>query len=237
MNFKYSLLFSFVIVSLLSSCKKEKNDQKPLPELGTCDSVAASGGFQVIEEGLYEFNSGANTSIKIDTRVVSGRRNNTFTITYKGLYTFQLWGDYPDAPGSALHENLNGKHLKDRIGNNRTVITPDGTKITLVAAGDDAPVTAFSIYHGRKAFHVNVNCNRLEYSADDGEIANRLDEQQADGETSIMEETDTHINLYNSYNENTPGNKVYERVDLGNIPKNILTQVNDLYDDPRLNHT
>ncbi len=237
MHFKNPFIFSLLIVFLFSSCKKDKNEQEPLPELGTCASVAPSSGFQVIEEGLYEFNSGTNTSIKIDTRVVSGQRNSTFTITYKGLYTIQLWGDFPDAPGSALHENLNGKHLKDRIGNNRTVITPDGVKITLVAAGDDAPVTAFSIYHEGKAFHVNVNCNRLEYGADNMEIATRLDAQQADGETSIMEETDTHINLYNSYNEDTPGNKVYERVDLGNIPKNILTQVNDLYDDPRLGHT
>lgn len=148
-----------------------------------------------------------------------------------------MWGDYPTAIGSALHENLNGKHLKDRIGKNRTVICPDGTKITLVSTGPQDPVTAFTIYNGATVHHVNVTCRKLEYSASNQQVANRLDALQADGEVGMFEETETGMLFYNIYNEDAPGNKVYQRIDLGSLPKNSPTQVNDLYDDPRLMHT
>lgn len=233
-------LLSFVccICILLSACKKDKNGQpKELPVLGTCQVVAPIAGFQVQEDGLYEYNSGKGTTIKIDTRIIDNIHRSTVTITYSKSYTYQLWGDYPIAVGSALHENLNGKHTKDRIGKNRSVITPDGTKITLVSTGPQDPVTAFTIYHDANVYHVNVTCNKLEYNASNQPITSRLDELQADGETSMFEETETSILFYNIYNEDTPGNKVYQRLDLGSIPKNNLNQVNDLYDDPRLDHT
>lgn len=232
------LFFACCAGILLTACKKDKSgQQEELPVLGTCQVVAPIAGFQVQEDGLYEYNSGKGTIIRIDTRIIDNVRRSTVTITYSGKYTYQLWGDSQIAAGSALHENLNGKHIKDRIGKSRSVITPDGTKITLVSTGPQDPVTAFTIYHDANVYHVNVTCNKLEYNASNQQITGRLDELQADGETSMFEDTETSILFYNIYNEDTPGNKVYQRIDLGSIPKNNLNQVNDLYDDPRLGHT
>ncbi|MCY1383519.1 hypothetical protein D9M69_716540 [compost metagenome] len=64
-----------------------------------------------------------------------------------------------------------------------------------------------------------------------------MDELQADGETSVMEDTPDMVWFYNIYNEDTPCNRVYGRVNLGSLPKANENQVNDLYDDPRLAHT
>lgn len=42
---------------------------------------------------------------------------------------------------------------------------------------------------------------------------------------------------YNIYNEDTPGNKVYKREDLGSLIKSQPKQINDFYDDPRIANT
>lgn len=226
----------FAMVVLIAGCKKNKPEQV-LPALGTCTDVAPVAGLVVHKEGLYEYNSGKGTVIKLNFSIEDGRHQSTVTITFKEKSTYQLWGDYPTAIGAALHENLNGKHIKDRIGNNRTVIIPDGTKITLVSAGPSDPITAFTIYNASNVYHVNVTCRRLEYSASNQQVAELLDEVQADGETSVFEETETHVLFYNIYNEEESGNKVLQRVELGSLPKSDSTHVNDLYDDPRLAHT
>ncbi|MGC4233938.1 MAG: hypothetical protein QM594_13245 [Niabella sp.] len=189
-------------------------------------------------EGFYEYNSGKGTTIKIAAPIPQGDLSGlTVTITYNEKYTYQLWGTATNVSNAAQHENLNGKHIKDRIGNNRTAITPDGTKITLVSTSPEASVTALTIYSSGSVHHFNVSCRKLEYSTLNLQIASRLDELQADGETSIFDDTETIVFFYNIYNEETPGNKVHQRVDLGFLPKNNPKQVNDLYDDPRLAHT
>ena len=132
----------------------------------------------------------------------------TITITdnsYPNLITYQLWGT--SSTGNlytALHENLNGKHIKNRISNSRTIFFPDGTKITCVSAGPEQAVTAVSIYDGASVHHINLICDKVEYSTASNEIAKRLDEQQADGETSTYELLPTVLIFYNIYTEDTP---------------------------------
>ncbi|MCD8540689.1 MAG: hypothetical protein LRY55_13665 [Leadbetterella sp.] len=204
-----------------------------LPVLGTCVGVTPLGGLSVKEDGHFEFNSGAGTIIQI----IRAQTYLQVSITYKDSSTYELWGG--DNAHAAQHENFNGKHIKDRIGNNRTIILPDGTKITLVSAGPTASVTALTIYSGGSMHHLNISCNKLEYSATDNpDVAQRMDELQADGETSLMEETPDEIWLYNIYNEDTPCNRVYQRVNLASRPtKDNPKQVNDWYDDPRIGNT
>ncbi|MCR6722077.1 MAG: hypothetical protein NVV59_17720 [Chitinophagaceae bacterium] len=136
-----------------------------------------------------------------------------------------------------MNENLNGKHIKNRIGKNRTIFFPDGTKITCVSTGPEQSVTAVSIYDGAKVHHLNITCDKVEYSTANGAMAKRLEEMQPDGETSTYELNPTGLLFYNIYTEDTPGNKVYQRLNLGQLHLGAPNQVSDLYDDPRLPHT
>ena len=171
------------------------------------------------------------------------RMNEMVTITltdvsYPNYITYQLWGKSPTgSPYAALHENLNGKHIKNRIGKNRTIFFPDGTKITCVSTGPEQSVTAVSIYDGDKVHHLNITCDKVEYSTADGAMAKKLEEMQPDGETSTYELIPTGLLFYNMYTEDTPGNKVYQRLNLGELHLSVPNQVSDLYDDPRLGHT
>lgn len=213
-----------------------------LPVLGTCQEVAPQGGFLVEGDGIYEYNSGKGTVIKIHDQEINDSRSLTVTVTYNEKYTVQFWGDDGRMSGPrepfASHENLNGKHIKDRLGDNRTLITPDGTKITIVSSGPYRAASAITIYNGGSVHHINIGCTKLEYSAANNPfISQRMDELQPDGETSMLEDTPDTVWFYNIYNEDTPCNRVYERVNLGSLPKANENQVNDLYDDPRLAHT
>ena len=237
-----SMRSAFVIVSscsilVSSSCKKNKGEETDLPVLGTCQQVEAKVGLQSLGNGIYEYNSAGGVTIKMH------RINEMVTITltdvsYPNYITYQLWGRSPTgSPYAALHENLNGKHIKDRIAKNRTIFFPDGTKITCVSTGPEQSVTAVSIYDGAKVHHLNITCDKVEYSNSDGQIAKRLDEMQPDGETSTYELNPTGLLFYNIYTEDTPGNKVYQRLNLGELHLSEPNRISDLYDDPRLSHT
>jgi hypothetical protein len=136
-----------------------------------------------------------------------------------------------------MHENLNGKHIKDRLGNNRSVVFPDGTKITLEAAGEAGALQAVSIYDGAESHRINATCVTLEYSALDAAAAQAMDDAQPDGETSTFIISPTGLIFKHIYIETTPGNKVPSSQKLGELYLNNPNQVTDYYDDPRLGHT
>lgn len=231
-------LLSFVCCSffLFTACKKKTEDG--LPTLNTCKAVDAKAGLVSLGDGIYEYQSAGGVTIKIHRRDIGGLTITLTDTSYPNLITYQLWGITDESESyAAIHENLNGKHIKNRIGSNRTIFFPDGTKITCVAAGPDKSVTAISIYDGANVHHLNITCDKIEYSGSNEAIATRLDELQPDGETSTYELTSTGLMFYNIYTEDTPGNKVEKRVNLGSLVNDIPTQVNDLYDDPRLGHT
>lgn len=211
-----------------------------------CPSLAPQGGLTHVEQGKYLYESAGGAEIRIH-RI--SKESLVITLGYKPYsnFSYQFWGDSseeiidsnPDNLSPASHENLNGKHIKDRVGKNRTVIFPDGTKMTYESA---APwymggVTRISIYDGKNVHHFNMTCFGLEYSSASSTNTQEQDALQADGETSTFELTETGLIFYNIYNEDTAGNKVYERIDLGSLTRNNPNQVNDLYDDKRLAHT
>ncbi len=232
-------LLSFACCSLFlfTACKKKTEDE--LPTLNTCNAVEAKAGLVSLGNGIYEYQSAGGVTIKIHRRDVFEGLTITLTdASYPNTITYQLWGGTEESEHfSAMHENLNGKHIKDRIGNNRTIFFPDGTKITTVAAGPSKSVTAISIYDGPNVQHLNITCDKIEYSGSNEAIAKRLDELQPDGETSTYELTSTGLTFYNIYTEDTPGNKMEQRINLGSLVEDNPNQVNDLYDDPRLAHT
>ncbi len=236
-TFFFILMVSCHLLVLSSACKKNKGEEDGMPVLGTCKPVDLRGGLTLQGEGIYVYESAGGATIEI---VRNAPASLMVTIGYKAYpnFAYQFWGE-GNAEGEyiANHENLNGKHIKDRIDKGRTVIFPDGTKMTMVCQGWLAPVTAISIYEGGYAHHLNTICDKVEYSASGPDIAKKLDDQQADGETSTFEITTTGLDFYNIYTENTPGNKVEQRVELGELNKDNPYQVNDWYDDPRIGHT
>lgn len=235
----HNLLAAFAILMILTACKKNKSEQTP--EFDPCrpDKLKLKNGLFKATATDYEYQSPGGA-----VAFIAGASGNGLVVTlgYQEYcnFTYQLWGDGEDGTlGPASHENLNGKHLKDKLGTNRSIIFPDGTKITLVATAPwyMGAVTTISIYEGRRAYRINLSTNKIEYDATNETAAKNMDEAEADGETSSFEITATGLNFFNIYNEDTPGNKTMQKVNLGSIYKDSRTRVDDLYDDTRLDHT
>ena len=222
---------------LLFSCS---SDPEIEPVETTCVSATPIGGISISPsaEIQFVFNTSGGGEVTI--------RNNGDIIVKHGDYeTFkiELWG-YIDDGGNKLkagsHENLGGKHIKDRIGNSRTILFPDGAKVTLVAAGPYEPMTAISFYDGVQSHRVNMGCSGgpvLEHSSSDGSVAKRLDDAEIDGEAGGFVFTETGVSFINFYRENQPGVRIEEEVLLGKMFRDNPTQVDDNFDDPRLEHT
>ncbi len=235
------------LICLLSvSCKKEKENTSdnldPLPSFNTCVGAEPANGLVYNAENdyyRYEGSNGVSITLSCTNGVVSMSYENGIAMTY------ELWG----ADGDTVccnHENLNGKHIKDRFGKTRSLIYPDGTKITLVieesfilhtAWADFHRVKGFAIQSGNSCHYINVLCNTVEYSGNNAYHAQQMDARFPDGETGTFEMTATGLTFFNIYNEEIHGQKIYNRVDLGTLFFDNPTQVNDLFDDPRLAHT
>src|SRR5690606_29680915 len=113
-------------------------------------------------------------AIKID--------KHTITLTRRvgdvSSMTWQVWGD--------PHEDLNGKHIKDWLGNRRTLLLDGGTKITMEADGPHHVVHTTSIYDGAQNHQISNATNLIQHSCVDAEIAAQRDAQQHDGETAML---------------------------------------------------
>jgi hypothetical protein len=234
----YILLFS----TLLFGCKKdiEEIPEEQLPVFGTCEQVNPEGNISLSgsNNGILTYNTSGGGKIVIDPA-------GSITITHNDYPGFKLefWGDAGPLGiplNSANHENLNGKHIKDRIDVRRTIIFPDGAKITTLASGFAGPLTSISIYDGEESHYINTNCNyiyKLEHSSTNAAIAKQLDDSEPDGETGIFEFTETGLLFLNIYTEDIAGQKVEKRVPLGVLFKDDPNRVDDYYDDPRYEHT
>jgi len=241
-KFLFNAVTFFFAIMLILSCsdddEKTEDPQIQLPVLGSCVSVAPSSNL-TIENGangpIFHFTS--RNSAKIDIDFTNGI---TLRSTEYSNFSLEYWGDL-EVNGvrktSANHENLNGKHLKDRFGSRRTIIFPDGTKITFVAEGEYQRLLFVSIYDGPDIVHINALCEKVEYSNSNFEIATALDNLEADGETATFEITATGLIYSNIYVENVPGEKISNIYPLGSLLLANPNQVNDLFDDPRIAHT
>lgn len=158
----------------------------------------------------------------------------------------QLWGGTTDpAAFAALHENLNGKHIKDRFGKNRSILLPSGALMTIVTEGEGGPAITLSIYEGGQSHTFDTRATKLVHtSAGDAATAAAREQAEADGETATLtilpNGSTVFTNVYTQEESSTgqPLEKVWESVPLGTTggyanPR----QINDLFDDPRLDHT
>jgi hypothetical protein len=236
-NYSPISLFSGIVLLLATfciSCKKENKTEPPV--FGTCQAVAAKGHLtKGATAGTYTYRTSGGGTITINqTQIIIAHDN------YPG-FKLEYWGDAgtPGQPlNSANHENLNGKHIKSRIDSRRSIIFPDGAKITFIANGWAGTPVSIRIYEGNESHHINPACvNTLEYSSTNGALTKQLDDEEADGETGTFEFTATGLLYVNIYTENTPGSKLMNRVLLGELFKINPSQVTDYYDDPRHGHT
>lgn len=233
----YKLVYALLTVTFFSC----SNDSDPcegtqLPVTGTCTPVTPHGNLiHNPATGAFSYTTSGGGLITFDTTLKISHTTNT-------IFEYEVWGGYYDTMGigqlSLVHENLNGKHIKDKIGVNRTIIFPDGAKITWSAESDTLKVLTFSIYDGVNSYRINSLCNNvLEYSGSDECITKLMDAQEPDGETGSFEISSEKVLIYNLYMEVTPGNKVEDRYDLGEIFFNNPNNVRDYFDDPRYLHT
>lgn len=216
------LLFALVAIA---SCKKSKEEEEK-PVFGTCKTVAATSHLSYSSAtNVYTYTTHGGGHIKIQPEI-------SITIThdeYPG-FSIDLWGSVAAAtPASYYHENLNGKHVKDRVDVRRTIIFPDGAKITFYTNELKGPVISVTIYDGEEVHHINPSCNKIEYSTTHSSFANELDEEEPDGEAGAFEFTSTGLLFVNLYGEYTPGVKVMNRVLIGELFRANPTKVNDYW--------
>ncbi len=224
------IFFSFVLVGCN---KKNECDGTTLPQTGTCTPVALSGHLTQNGDTLTYRTSGGGIVV-IEPFFMKIHHDNYSEFKY------EFWGGdsvngQPEF--SFRHENLNGKHIKDRLGKNRTIVFPDGAKVTVAAIDTFRQVLSITIYDGAECHRINFTCHKVEYSSTNLCISQGLDNAEADGEASSFEITSTGLLFFNSYTEDTPGNKVENRYNLGELTLGLPNNVRDWFDDPRLGHT
>jgi len=144
-----------------------------------CKAVSTAGGLsQSASDSTITYVTSGGGKIVID------QKDFFISITLRDYPNFklELWGivekNGKKAHG-ANHESLNGKYIKDREGDRRSIIFPDGAKITMVASGFE--LLSATIYDGQQCHHINTGCNTLEYSYTNSAFTNRLVSFEATG--------------------------------------------------------
>ncbi len=84
------------------------------------------------------------------------------------------------------HEYVNGRHIKDWNGKQRSILLPDGTKITMSATGPHGVITHTSIYDGDQNIQINNNGNRITHRSFDPWDTRTREYWQYDGETAAI---------------------------------------------------
>lgn len=231
---KYILLITIIFSFFTGSCSKNEDiNSEELPKFGTCEAVTPKGNLNIIANGnefVYNTHGGG--------KMIYYTENHIFYFSHENYpsLAIQFWGGFNNV-FSSVHENLNGKYIKNRMNNKRSLIFPDGAKITMVYADNFGPLLSVSIIEGNAYHHINFECQTVEYSSINSTYAKQLDDAVADGETGAIEFTETGLLFLNIYIEDVAGQKVEERVPLGGLYKDNPQYVDDLYDDPTQEHT
>lgn len=204
-----------------------------------CPPTAATGRLEFLcEENIWRYTTQGGWTVSMTAN------GGTVTIV-NPLYgtngtKVEFWGNMPGTPdvSTFAHENMNGKHIKDRIGNQRTIHTLDGAIITLNV---DPNLGRISIYDHDQSHRLDRVGNAL-VVARSCACAFFEEELEPDGEASGFVNDGEGFwwkNLYDQgvNGDGSPGPKVPNVVPLGRVNQNNPNQVNDYYDDPRLGHT
>lgn len=135
------------------------------------------------------------------------------------------------------HENLNGKHLKDWEGKQRTVVLGDGTKITMTADGPHGVTQQTSIYDRNQNVQIANAKNEIEHASRNIFDTMRREQTQHDGEASVFTyNRQGDAMYYNVYNQAENG-MVTRNFDWLGMVDGSSKKVTDMYDDKRLGHT
>jgi hypothetical protein len=208
-----------------------KDDDEP-PVEDECRPVAPVGRLtQAGPGGPYTYTTSGGGQI-VFTEGMSVRITHA---SYPG-FDLDLWGITRNRL-SGRHESLSGKHLKDRLGVRRTIVFPDGAKVTMVTTDRYEPLVSVSIYDGSESHVLSPTCGTVRRSSLVQSVAAQLDAAEADGETSTFRFTATGLLLETIYQEDAPGVRVPGVYLLGELFRDSPNEVRDHYDDPRLEHT
>ena len=224
----YFMFFSF----LFSGCRKEEQKEiETYPVFGTCEPVTAKGGIsQSIPDSSITFMTSGGGKVLID------QKRHIISISHKDYPKLQIqfWGIIEienRRMNSAYHESLNSKRIKHKNTAHRTIVFPDGAKFTMLADSAFAPLKAATFYDGNECHHINLICNKLEYSSSNSSFAKQIDDTEPDGETATFEFTETGLLFVNIYTEEIAGEVNENRVLLGELFRDNPKHVNDYYDE------
>lgn len=143
------------------------------------------------------------------------------------------------------HEYVNGKHVKDWEGKDRSILLPDGTKISMHADGPHGLIQNTSIYDGDQNVQINNNGNQVTHRSFNPYDTRAREFWQADGETSAVQRGFRGLRYDNLYTQDEnlgvrPNYKqlAFSRNDTGfwGFPF-FGPKTRDFYDDPRLAFT
>lgn len=148
-----------------------------------------------------------------------------------GKNEHKTWGD--------PHENLNGKHIKDWQGKQRSIVLGDGTKITMTADGPQGVTETTSIYDGRQNVQITNRGNKVTNHSYDPRDTMFREMSQYDGETALFRTGYNGVATFdNIYNQDDKFNITSLYQQLGRTGGFADPgKVHDFYDDPRVKNT
>ncbi len=226
-------------VYAISDCAKTvlTNDEykTEFPKLGTGVEVELKHGMEKVDSNIITFLYSASSGEKIHIARGSGGTTVTYTdFSFNFPVTSQFWGSTPQSEAEGysaiIHEKLNGKHIKDRLGKGRTMISPTGLKMTMSSESSrQDEITSLTILDNGVVQHFNIVLKTIEYSDYNPDFANYLDAIQPDGETSTYGLEGDWLVFYNIYYEESICNRIHKRMDLGAASMINSKLVNKLY--------
>lgn len=100
------------------------------------------------------------------------------------------------------HEDLNGKHIKDWEGKQRSMVLADGTKITLSAEDAKGVTKHTSIYDGGQNVQIDNSKNEVQHQSYNDMDTWMREAAQYDGETAVFRpDANGGAVYYNVYNQ------------------------------------
>ncbi|RYD44334.1 MAG: hypothetical protein EOP85_09520 [Verrucomicrobiaceae bacterium] len=206
---------------------------KPLAPAGSPGGGGSpQGRLALVQAGVWEVTTGGGWKIRVNST------QGTVIITAPNTRDkVELWG------GGNIHENLNGKHMKDWFSDARTVIIPGDASITATRANNPAiseiTIKTVSIYDADQSHRIDLHSGTITLS----HLQPRVGEAaEPDGETCRFWDAGNGAYLENIYTQEAAGNTgqpiPQTHVPIGKTGGDANpNQVNDFFDDPRLGHT